>query len=354
MKIYIMLVLFWAGIAISSIPVLLSESLTSFEKGFVHTDAGRVIFSNENHLLMSVSLENPEDIQELEIEWGGLLDQWGGLGYVWNVTGSQDGSMICFTQFALIPEGYFPDSARSTPSPLIVVCCGSDGSTPRILGLTWDIVSPKFSFTRDMREVFSNAWFQCLPTPQDWVDYVGGEHTRALDPWLFVSIEDGSRSGDPSLHPRGLLFDNPLSEAVILDPDQTRLFLDMENDWVVMENRDIFEELIFEDMVLPNAFIARFPDGHQIVRFASGQEYSNPGERLDIYCILPDGRYIFTRDSGETVLLGEINWKCFQSPVSVELPGLAGLDPNYTLMESTLDGGGVLYINSSALYYLEL
>lgn len=355
MKICIMVILLLVGVAKPSMPVLLTESLEWYNMQQVAlTDAERVVFVGDDRVLMSVSLEDPEDVRALEIAWGGLLDQWDGLGQVWNVSASTDGSMICFTQFAWIPEGYFPDSARSTPSPLIVVCCGSDGSDPRVLGLSWDIGYPKFSFTEDMSKVFSHSWYGCFPTPQGWVDLVCRNQTTRPPSGLFVSIEDGSRSGDPSLHPRHLLFDNPLSDSVFLDPDQPSLFLDTENNRVVTEDWNIVDELIFEKMVLPNAFLARFPDDNQIVRFASGQEYLNPGSHLDVYCMLSDGRYIFTRDAGETVLVGEIDWRGFLSPVAVEVPRLSGLDPQfYPFMESTQDGRGVVYSIHSRLYYLE-
>ena len=343
------------GIGNPAEPVQLPGEL-GYDGSFAVASDGMVFFVDEEGCLMRWSLEDPASVQELEVAWGDLLDEWDGLGIAWNVSGSPDGSMICFSRFARVPDECWPDSVQSRPSPLLVVVCGTDGSDPRILGLSWDIGYPEFEFTRDNARVFSESWYVCPPTPQGWVGLVTRNPVSSGVSWsgMYASVEDGSRSGDRSYGDRIHIFDDPLRNDAPADSDTPLLYVDSES-WTVQSEEEGYSENapVYMGMVAPDAYLAKAVDGSQFVRFADGREYSNPGDPLIVYCRLPDGRHVFSRDDGETVFLGTIDWRTFQSSDAEEIPGLAGAD-RWCGMTPLLDGSGVVYRSGRGLSYLRL
>ncbi len=340
--------LFLYSISHAADPVMLADSLFPYCYDFAVLDTGNIVFIDNDCILCTVSPWNPMEVSELEIQWGDQLDEWGDTGHLLSLSGNSDGSLICFAQFVRIPDELIIDSEYVVPVPLLVTVCGSDGSDARVIGLSVDVGGgPQFDFSRDSRFVFGHPFQMCLPSPVDYARYhEEGEH---LEDFMMVDLLTGERSGNPSKISDGYYL-NPYSDLAAAGCYPSDLIIDIVTREILLEDTCIDHPTIIGTWVLPDAGLAG-SNGEQVLRYSSGRETVNPGTNLRVFCMIPDGRYVFSTDGGDTVMLGLINWDTFETPGAIELPELAGL---YCTMKSLPGSNWVVYRNANSLYSFEL
>ena len=338
-------------------PAVLSESVFPYTNDFAVTVEGDAIYISGDGELFRVDPDNPQAAAELEVDWNGQLGNWEGPGALFNLCGSPDGELICFTARVMVPESFLADSNEYIPSPLLVVLCRPDGSEPEVLGLTFDAGGgPAFAFTTDSRFVYGSPWLECQPTPESYVRYIRGNGENLLEPWLRVNVATGERSGDPNVLGDGFT-SNPYSDLVATGAYPPNRIADVVSGETLLESTGVQAGSIIETWVLPGAGLARDSLDRQVLRRSDGTESVNPGEPYEVYCRLPDGRYLFSRDAGQTVMAGTINWDDFTPSGAVELPSLSGMLDTYTCIKPlpSQDTGdeetGVAFRSGVSLYH---
>lgn len=344
---YLLLII--VSISRAADPVMLADSLNTYCYDFVVIDTGEIVFIDNEGCLSIVSPTNPMQIRKFEIQWGNELDEWGNTGNLINLSANSDGGMICFTQFVNIPDGLNIESEFYIPVPLLVAVCRSDGSDADIIGLSIDVGGgPHFDFTRDSRYVFGNPFLECLPSPEAYAEFMSDDGERLPD-YLMVDLETGERSGNPSVLGDGYYL-NPYSDLAAAGWYPPNTIVDIATQEVLLEDTCINHPTVIGTWVLPDAGLAGSDDG-QVLRYSSGTETVNPGLALKVYCMIPDGRYLFSIDGRDTVMLGLINWDTFETSGSLKIPELAGL---YCTIKPLSDSNGVVFRNANSLYYFEL
>ena len=88
-----------------------------------------------------------------------------------------------------------------------------------------------------------------------------------------------------------------------------------------------------------------------MVSFRAFSNEVNSSLALRVYCMIPDGRYIFSTDGGNMVMQGLINWDIFETPDAIEISELVGV--NCTI-KPLLESKGVVFRSANSLYYYEL
>ncbi|MBN2586698.1 MAG: hypothetical protein JXA64_01280 [Candidatus Fermentibacteraceae bacterium] len=347
------LLLSMVSVVFSGSATVLTDDVDSYCCGLAVTDWGAIIHVNGEGELCILNPDYSGGPIRMFLDWGTALDGWGSLSRVGSLAGSPDGRFLCFTQVVAVPDEYYSDDAQYIPYPEIVAVCRSDGTSLRVMGLSFDVGSgPHFAFTGDSRFVYGGPWLECLPTPADFIEYFSGDGTGRLEPWLMMDVDTGERSGDPSVIGDGFI-ENPYSDLVAAGWYPPNTIVDIRTQEVLLEDTSSSSPAIVEQWVLPDAGLARTDDGRQVLRYADGRETVNPGPRVDVYCGLADGRYIFTEDGGESVMLGGIDWSDFSSTWSVPLHSLDGLYPG-SIMKEIPDGTGVVFVDGGSLKLAQL
>lgn len=317
------------------------------------TDWGAIIYVNGDG---DLSILNPDYTGQpirFIIDWGYQLSEWGETHRVFDLSGSPDGREICFVQTVGIPEEYYDDEDFNVPYPQIVALCRSDGMSPRLLGLSFEVGGgAHFCFTQDGAYVYGGPWLECDPTPESFLGYFSGDDSQRQTPWLMVDTQTGARSGDPSVIGDGFI-ENPYSDFVAAGWYPPNTIVDITTQRIMLEDTSAGNQAIIDRWVLPHAGLARNEEGEQLLRFVDGTYMYNPGDDIDVYCRLADGRFLFTRDGGENVMLGTIQLPDFSSPDAVDVPWMDGLYPGTTVHEIP-DGRGVAYVDGGSLILAQL
>ncbi|MFO8184197.1 MAG: hypothetical protein R6U39_08495 [Candidatus Aegiribacteria sp.] len=348
---YLFLFLF-AAAALGGGTRVIADDVSSYCRSIVVTDRGGVIYVSDTGELRTIDPDYSGDPINMAIDWGMQLQDWRP-GRVSSLQGNPGGTMICFTQTAGVPEEYYTDERQNIPYPEIVAVCRSDGTAPRILGLSFDVGSgPHFAFTQDSRFVYGGPWLECRPTPADFIEFFAGDGSGEMEPWLLVDLDTGERSGDPGVIGDGFN-GNPWSDLAAAGWYPPNTIVDITTQEILLRDTSVNSPAIISQWVLPDGGLAMTSSGEQVLRLADGSEWINPGDRINIYCRLQDGRYIFTRDSGETVLVGGIDWSDFSSVPAVEIPWMEGLYPG-SLVREIPGSEWVAYLEGSFLMLAQL
>ena len=342
-----------AAVAAAGSTRILSEEVNTYCTSTVVTDWGGIIYVNEQGGLSIINPDYTGEPGTFVVDLGRELTSWGGTGQVMELSGSSDGRMICYAQFVHPPEDMDTAESCQIPSPLIVVCCGSDGMAPKVVGLSFDVGGgPQFDFTQDSRYVYGDPWIECSPSPEGYLYYFQNEGQTDIEPFLMVETTSGERSGDPSPVSDGYM-PNPYSDLVAAGWYPPNAIVEITSGRVLLQDTSSTPPSIIDTWVLPDAGLALLEDGRQVLRYSNGTEVVNPGERLYVYGRLQDGRYIFTRDGGENVMLGSVDWSDFTIGDSVPIPWLDGLYPE-TMLHELPGGEGVVYSDGGSLVLAEL
>lgn len=342
----------FAAAALGGGTLVITDDVSTYCRNFAVTDLGGLIYASDSGTMHLINPDYSGDPISMVIDWGMQLQDWRP-GRVSSLQGSPGGTMVCFTQTAGIPEKYTTAQSQHIPYPELVAVCRSDGTEPRVLGLSFNVGSgPHFAFTQDSRFVYGNPWLECRPTPEDFIEFFSGDGSGEMEPWLLVNLDTGELSGDPGVIADGFS-SNPWSDLVAAGWYPPSTIVEITTQEILLRDTSVNSPAIISQWVLPDGGLAMTPSGEQVLRFTDGSEVANPGDRLDIYCRLQDGRYIFTGDSGETVLLGDIDWSDFSSVQAVEIPWMQGLLPG-TLVREIPGSDLVAYIEGSSLMLAHL
>ncbi len=325
-----LIVLILAGQAIAGGTRVLCDSVDTYSSDVVITDWGAILFLRGDGEMAILNPDYSGEPITFQVDLGWELNRWEGTGRVLSLSGSASGRLICFTQYIFVPSELAADENGYIPSPLAVVCCRSDGTRPQVLGLSIDAGGgPRFDFSRDEDFVYGSPWLECPPDPEEYISYVTETDYSSLTPFLRVELETGDHSGNPDLLGDGFL-PNPYSDLVAAGWYPPNVIADVTTGEVLLQDTSICSPAIIDSWVLPDAGLAETEEGGQVLRYANGTQVANPGDRIDVYCMLDDGRYVFTVDGGTTVLAGEIDWSDF-SYRAVEVPWLNGIYPGTVL-----------------------
>jgi len=281
----------------------------------------------------------------LEPDWSPADDGWDWSGEVMLLESSPDGSLVCLGLRVGLPDSLHPDGHYAM-DPILLVVCAADGSDARPLGLTLLVGGgPRFEFTADSRFLYGSPLLDCDPHPRAYRSALmegmpssSGQH--------LIEVAAGSRSGSCA----GPLADGfipcPWSDLAAAGAYPPDLIVDVTSGEVLVE--DSTGGGILHEWVLPNAGLA-WEDNRQVLRFADGRTWTNPGEEIRVHLRLDDGRYLFSRGPSREVYLGEIEWRDFSAAGAVRLPDLT---------ESMVDGvvsetgreGMILFVEDGAVW----
>ena len=338
-------------------PTVLADSVFPYYNDFAVTGEGDIIYISEDGELLKVAPKDPGSGGELEVDWNGQLQDWEEPGSLFNLCGSPDGELICFTIRVGVPDSYLADSDEYIPSPLLVVRCRPDGSEAKVLGITFDAGGgPDFAFTTDSRFVYGSPWLLCEPTPESFVRLIRRNGENLLEPYLRVDVISGERSGDSNILGDGFMA-NPYSDLVATGAYPSDRVADVAAGETLLEGTGVLSGPIIETWVLPDAGLARDSLDNQVLKRSDGTVTTNTGEPFEVYCRLPNGRYLFSRDAGQTVMVGTIHWDDFTFFDAEELPDLSGMLGIYTIMKPlpASDNNGeeaaVVFREGGSLYY---
>jgi hypothetical protein len=350
---FISVVLLAAAVAAAGGTSVICDDVSTYLSNTVVTDWGGVIYVNDQGELSIINPDYTGEPRSLIVDLGWELVNWGGTGQVIRLSGSSDGRMICYAQYVFLSDEMSAEDGSYIPAPLMVICCGSDGMAPKLLGLSFDAGGgPHFDFTVDSRFVYGSPWLECRPTPGDYIQYVTGDGSSDLDPFLMIDVTNGDRRGDPSVVSDGYV-PNPYSDLVAAGWYPPNTIVDVTSGRILLQDTSYTAPAIIETWILPDAGLAMLEDGRQVVRYSDGSETVNPGDRIDVYARLQGGQYVFTRNGGNNVMLGNIDWSDFSSEDAVPVPWLDGLYPG-TILHELPGEQGVLYTDGGALILARL
>ncbi|MFO7950403.1 MAG: hypothetical protein R6U36_08540 [Candidatus Fermentibacteraceae bacterium] len=281
----------------------------------------------------------------LELDWGPAEDGWDWSGEVMLLESSPDGSLVCLGLCVGLSDSLRP-AGHYAMDPLLLVVCGADGSDARPVGLTLLVGrGPGFEFTADSRFLYGSPLLDCDPHPREYRSTLMEGMPSSSDEHL-IEVAGGARSGSCA----GLLADgflpSPWSDLAAAGACPPDLIVDVTSGEVLVE--DTTGCGILYEWVLPDAGLAR--EGHrQVLRFADGGAWTNPGEELRVHLRLDDGRYLFSRGPSSDVLLGEIDWHDFSADGAVGLPGLTEGMVDGVVTEAG-EPGMILFVEDGAVW----
>ena len=338
---------------------VLAGSTSSITGDFAVSAEGDVVFISGDGTLVRVDPYDPQSAREMQVQWTGQLEGWENVGSVFSLCGSPDGTLICYTVRAFVPGSFLVDGNEHIPAPLLVVCCGPDGSEPRLLGLAQDAGGgPYFGFTMDSRHVYG-SWASCSPSPESYVRYIRSETGPAAEPWLMVDVVTGSRCGNRAVLEDGFVA-NSVSDHVATGGDPPNRIVNVMSGETVLARTGTCSDAIIDVWVLPDAGLAGSRPGAQVLRRIDGTETINPGDPYEVYCLLPDGGCVFSQDRGRTVSVGQIDWDDFSCVPTHQITALSGMLDRWVIMKPLPErepGGGVpglVFMRSETLYFIEL
>lgn len=341
-----------AVVCVAGEPVLLTDSMFDYVISFVPLYDGRVLFVNSQNELCTVSPEAPMEVSLWNTDWSAEDDGWSGAGYFASLSGSHDGRLVCFTRFVHLP-GDLCDSDIVIHVPLAVIVCGADGSGGKAVALSQSVGSgPQFDFTMDSQCLYGQPIYMVEPNAESYVAQAIGEEYEMLEDFDMIRLDDGSRSSFNCNLSDGYC-PNPYSDILSCGSYPPNEIFDIISNMELMRSPDEGTPMM-DNWILPDAgFVNR--NGKQLVQWIDGHTSENPGESFTVYCMLPGDRHLFSRDMGESVFIGILDWETFTIKDAIELPELAGHLPRYSTVALTRDLRGILFTqNRRSLYFAEL
>lgn len=346
-----LLVLAMSFINVLAQPVMLTDSLSTAFGEFVKAGEDIVIFVNTNGTLSSVSIDDPFNTQSFSTDWVPEDDGWSGPEEIKFLGISPDGNLLCIAVLVSVPDSVF-STDLSIPDPIVILICDAAGGSPQVAGLTVDTGGELcFDFTQDSRLLFGNGFLPCTPDPEAYFAYYLGDQTNLLQPFDLVDLEEGSR-----FSAGGIIGDrfvsNPWSDLIAAGGSPLSSIADMATLAIVFQDSTASSDLI-EQWIEPDLGLAQ-RDTTQIVRLSDGTVQENPGDPFIVLCRVSSGRYVFSRDGGETINTGSIDWSSFEVEEPVELSELAGYLSAGNKVISVDRDRAIVFRAGRGLYYYEL
>ena len=166
----------------------------------------------------------------------------------------------------------------------------------------------------------------------------------------MVDLEVGVRFSTNGII-KDRLISNRWSDLIVAGSEPLGIIADMTTFSTVYEDSAL-TSVIIEQWIEPDAGLAEI-DGTQVVRRADGVVYENQEEPFIILCRLSEGNYLFTRNGGETISTGIIDWSIFAEEESTEMTALAGYMSLNSIVRVLDSGSGIVFSAGRGLYYYE-
>lgn len=251
-------------------------------------------------------------------------------GFVFALDSSPDKEHVVFAQGVWLPESYgVPDDMEGLRGCFVVVVCDVDGmdAVPVAIGVEVG-GGPQYSFTSDSRRLVGQPFYPCKPTPDGYAELLrrGWDAPPPVPPFDFYDVETGERGAIPGLEIGDGYWKCPYS-------DNFRI----ENNWYMEHVFSSFATggvsgsySVPEDAdggyirgwILPDAVLMEGNESWKVLHVDGSVENGPSIYDWDLYCWLPDGSYLFTRDGGATVLHGNVDWTTGETSDVKICPGL--------------------------------
>ncbi len=328
-------------------PVMLTDSLSTTHSEFLVASEESIIFVNSNGTISSVNLNEPFVLQPVFLTWEAGNDGWDGPEEINFIGISPDGNTLCIAIQVALPESIFTTSI-SIPDPVLVLTCSITGEDARVVGITDTSQDSKdFYFTQDSRVLYGWGFLPCDPDPEAYFAMHLGDETDLIQPYHLIDLEEGLKFSANEMA-EDILLANPWSDLAALG----NKIADMATLSTIYQDSTttsaIIEQWIEPDMGLSTSILT------QSARFADGISSQNPGEHFAIICRIEEGRYIYSRDDGETIYDGRIDWSSFEVTEPVLLDQLAGYLSIGRTVLSANENKGIVFSAGRGLYYYEL
>lgn len=331
-------------------PVMLTDSLSTVSGDFVLTAQGAVIFINSNGLLTSVNINDPFNTEPFSVGWAPEDDGWSGTGEIKLLKSSPDGNLACLAIQVSIPDSVL-NTGLTMPEPIVIVVCSSTGGGAQVMGVTTDSSNElSFDFTQDSRLLYGAGFLPCNPDPESYFGHYLGDESSSLRPFDLIDLEEGARFSS-----NGIIGDyftgNPWSDLIASGPAPLTTIADIAIFSTVFQDSALTSPVI-DQWVEPDAGLAEI-DGRQIIRLSDGTVYESQEEPFIILCRISEGSYIFSRNQGETIRTGRVDWSTFEEQETTELTELIGYISLNSRIEALNSGTAIVFSAGRGLYYYE-
>ena len=246
---------------------------------------------------------------------------WAGTGEIRKLDAAGGTVLVLLDLQPPVEEMY----GMAIPSPVGVVCCGTDGTGARLVALTRASAVESIELLPEGDWVAGKGFSRSAPDADRYLDYVTGEMAFELLPECnLVSASGGQRHNlsqlDLSLphawcpyYPRVLLQgDAPM----VLSLDTAAPAVD--SVFTLGEN---YPGIDVHTWVTRNALTASYHGTRGLI-FTDGRfaPLAQPGLRILLW--FTDDSYIFTDDGGTSYRHGLIDWSTFETSAAPPQPGL--------------------------------
>ncbi len=348
---YFLLLLF-ASFAIAQ-PIMLTDSFSTEFSDFSILAGGKVVFVNSNGIISLVSINDPFNVLPFSLDWSSSDDGWDTSQDIEFLKSSPDGTLLCLAFSVSVPDTFLLTEVV-LPHPILVLVCNSDGSEAQILGLIADSSNGlSLDFTQDSRLLYGSGFLPCLPTPEAYFEMYLGDESSLLRPFDIVDIEEGARFSSNGILQESFIA-NPWSDLVTAGHSPLQSIADMSNLSILYEDSTAVSPVV-ELWIEPDAGLARVNQA-QVIRFADGTVYNSQEEPFLILGRISENNYIFSRDEGESIRIGSVNWSSFEEFDTSELTDLLGyLTINSKIKPLTLNANNssIIFATGRGLYFYE-
>ncbi len=351
---YLLLFLFVFLVSLSfAQPVMLTDSLSTEFSEFAVVEGGVVVFINSNGIISSVSIDNPFNVLPFSPGWSPTDDGWESSEDIEFLKSSPDGTLLCLAFSVSVPDTLLLTEVV-LPHPILILVCNSDGSDAQIVGLMAD--SPNglsLDFTQDSRLLYGSGFLPCLPTPDAYFAMHLGDESSLLRPFDIVDIEEGARFSSNGILQESFIA-NPWSDLVTAGYSPLQSIADMSNLSILYEDSNAVSPVV-ELWIEPDAGLTRVNQA-QTIRFADGTVYNSQEEPFLILGRISENNYIFSRNEGESIRIGSVNWSSFEELDTSELTELSGyitINSKIKPLSANARNSSIVFSTGRGLYYYE-
>lgn len=331
-------------------PIMLTDSLSTVFGEFVLTASGSIVFINSNGVLASVNINDPFNTEPFSIGWTPEDNGWSGTGEIKLLKSSPDGNLVCLAIQVSIPDSVL-NRGLTLPEPIVIIVCNSSGGGAQVVGVTSDFSNElSFDFTQDSRLLYGAGFLPCNPDPESYFGHYLGDESSSLRPFDLLDLEEGARFSSNGII--GYYFaGNPWSDLIASGPAPLTTIADIAVFSIVFQDSTLTSPVI-DQWVEPDAGLAQI-DGRQIIRLSDGTVYENQEDPYLILCRISEGNYIFSRNQGETIRTGRVNWSTFEEQETTELTELIGYISLNSRIKTLNSGTAIVFSAGRGLYYYE-
>jgi len=331
-------------------PVMLTDSLSTISGEFVLTAQGAVVFINSNGVLSSVNIDDPFNTESFSVGWVPEDDGWSGTGEIKLLKSSPDGNLVCLAIQVSIPDSVL-NRGLSMPEPIVIIVCNAAGGGAQVVGVTTDSGNKlSFDFTQDSRLLYGAGFLPCNPDLESYFGHYLGDESSSLRPFDLIDLEEGARFSS-----NGIIGDyftgNPWSDLIASGPAPLTTIADIAVFSIIFQDSTLTSPVI-DQWIEPDAGLAQI-DGPQIIRFSDGTIYESQEEPFLILCRISEGNYIFSRNQGESIRRGRVNWSTFEEQETTELTELMGYISLNSRIKALNSGTAIVFSAGRGLYYYE-